>query len=256
MNAFVTLVFGYTVVAILYQSTSNGISAFFGKGVLGLLQAFCFNWLYFEVDGANLHLHAIRRAKATAFAWSMAHLPFIIAFVLAGGALARLVVATDTSDARVEDLTDAYQARSEPEVRAGIRWFYCAGLGVALMCMGLISLSHVHNEIEGLRLQKSYRLVGRFGVAIILICLPLASDRLDSLELVGTVTALIVLVLGSELYAGGSCHEKLLQRSKPCQYFGQCGKREMEALVRHGREVNVDELADERAKRSGITISL
>ena len=45
-NAFVTLVFGYTVVAILYQSTVNGIDAFFGKAVLGLIQAFVYNWLY------------------------------------------------------------------------------------------------------------------------------------------------------------------------------------------------------------------
>ena len=51
MNAFVTLVFGYTVVAILYQSTTNGIDTFFGKAILGLIQAFCFDWIYFEIDG-------------------------------------------------------------------------------------------------------------------------------------------------------------------------------------------------------------
>ena len=45
-NAFVTLVFGYTVVAMLYQSTVNGIDGFFGKAILGLIQAFCFNWMY------------------------------------------------------------------------------------------------------------------------------------------------------------------------------------------------------------------
>ena len=51
-NAFVTLVFGYSVVAIIYQNAASfGLNAFFGKAVLGLLQAFCFNWIYFELDG-------------------------------------------------------------------------------------------------------------------------------------------------------------------------------------------------------------
>ena len=44
-NAFVALVFGYSILTILYQSHSSfGINAFFGKGVLGLIQAFMFNW--------------------------------------------------------------------------------------------------------------------------------------------------------------------------------------------------------------------
>jgi low temperature requirement protein LtrA len=61
-NAFVTLVFGYSVVAIIYQNAASfGINAFFGKAVLGLLQAFCFNWIYFELDGADLYAHALRR---------------------------------------------------------------------------------------------------------------------------------------------------------------------------------------------------
>ena len=63
VNAFVTLVFGYSVVAVIYQSAASfGLNAFFGKAVLGLIQAFCFNWIYFELDGAELFQHAIRRS--------------------------------------------------------------------------------------------------------------------------------------------------------------------------------------------------
>lgn len=62
-NAFVTLVFGYSVVAIIYQNAAGfGLNAFFGKAALGLVQAFCFNWIYFELDGADLYTHAIRRS--------------------------------------------------------------------------------------------------------------------------------------------------------------------------------------------------
>jgi low temperature requirement protein LtrA len=61
-NAFVALVFGYSVVAIMYQNAADyGVNAFFGKAALGLIQAFCFNWIYFELDGDDLYQHAIRR---------------------------------------------------------------------------------------------------------------------------------------------------------------------------------------------------
>ena len=61
-NAFVTLVLGSCVLGLLYQSNVvMGVNAFFGKAVLGLIQAFVFNWIYFEIDSFNLHAHAIRR---------------------------------------------------------------------------------------------------------------------------------------------------------------------------------------------------
>jgi len=61
-GAFVTLVFGYSVLALLYQSrAAMGINAIFGKAILALIQAFSFNWMYFEVDAFNLDTHAIRR---------------------------------------------------------------------------------------------------------------------------------------------------------------------------------------------------
>ena len=66
MDAFVTLVFGYSVVALIYQNKATvGINAFFGKATLGLIQAFTFNWLYFDVDGCDLFQHAIRRHVAS-----------------------------------------------------------------------------------------------------------------------------------------------------------------------------------------------
>jgi low temperature requirement protein LtrA len=74
-DAFVTLVFGYSVVAIIYQNAASfGLNAFFGKAVLGLLQAFCFNWIYFELDGADLFQHAIRRSMVAC----KSHFPYSV----------------------------------------------------------------------------------------------------------------------------------------------------------------------------------
>lgn len=62
-NAFVSLVFGYSVVGIMFQTARVfPLNAFLGKAILGLVQAAVFNWLYFEVDGKNIRTHAIRRS--------------------------------------------------------------------------------------------------------------------------------------------------------------------------------------------------
>jgi hypothetical protein len=45
-------------------------------------------------------------------------------------------VAHDCADADVESLTDAYMAKSSDTIVIGLRWFYCGGLGVAVMSMG------------------------------------------------------------------------------------------------------------------------
>jgi hypothetical protein len=241
-------------VAILFQSVTNGIDAFFGKAVLGLIQCFIFNWLYFEVDGSNLSKHAIRRSKTSAFAWSLAHLPFIMAFILAGGALARLVVAHDCPDTGLERLTETYQERSEGEIPGGIRWFYSAGLGTALIMMMTISISHVHKEVDGLRLPKKFRLVARLAVACVMVLLPLA-ENLNSLELIGIVTALLVFLLILELWATSSCNDRIFGRATQCRYVGRTSRRNVEALTRDEKGgVDIDQLEVDEEKESGTTI--
>jgi hypothetical protein len=184
----------------------------------------------------------------------MAHLPFIMAFVLAGGALARLVVAHDCPDTSLERLTETYVERSEGEIPTGIRWFYSAGLGTALLMMGIISLSHVHKDVDGLRLPKKFRLTARFSVAVVLILLPLA-EHLNSLELVGVATALIVFLLVLELWATSSCNERIFGRANPCKYVGRMGKRNVVRLPTDEKGgVDVDQSEVDEEKDSGTTI--
>lgn len=59
-----------------------------------------------------------------------------MAFVLAGAALSKLVLAHDTSDADPSTLFETYERRSEGEISDGLRWYYCGGLAVTLFCMG------------------------------------------------------------------------------------------------------------------------
>lgn len=253
MNAFVSLVFGFGVVALLYQSAVNGIDAHYGKAALGLTQAFCFNWLYFEVDGSNLHAHAIRRHRVSAMTWFMAHIPFVSAYVLGAGGLSRLVLAVDTADSHLESLTETYQGHAEDHIPEGVRWFYCAGFGVALLSMGIISLAHKHREIEGLRLRKCWRLCSRFAVGIILICLPL-DHHLSSSQLVGVVTGLVIFVLATELWFGSCCNDSLFWECRKKKYWSHCNRKQLEALVKEGKQVDAEKLGSEQTRSSGFAV--
>ncbi|KAL2351242.1 bacterial low temperature requirement A protein-domain-containing protein [Cryomyces antarcticus] len=241
-GAFVTLVFGYSVVALLYQNrvpAPGSYNAFFGKAVLALIQAFAFNWMYFEVDSFNLHTHAIRRHFVSSLLWLTVHLPFIMSYVLAGAALSKLVLAHDCADADPETLSEAYVARSAPDISPGQRWFYCAGLAIALACMGLISLSHVHKQIPGQRIRKAHRLALRFAVALAILLLALAP--LNSLHLIATTTALVALVTAFDLVGSTCVHDSFWwDRKRPCAYTARCkvSRKDLEASVKSGAVVD------------------
>lgn len=257
-NAFVSLVFGYTVVALLYQSSAPTITPLFAKALLALIQPFAFNWLYFELDATGLSKHAIRRAKASAMLWTLAHLPFIMAFVLGGGALAKLVRAADFEGMRgdemlVEREEDVGAVEGSGEVEQGVRWFYCVGLGIALLCMAAISAAHVHRDLRGMRLGKRSRLGVRIAVAVVMLCLPLAGDRLNSLELIATVTGLVVFTLAVEVWGASRKGTGWDVRGRPCGYVGTCRERDLRSMLENGGDVDVDALGEEsKYRKSGV----
>jgi low temperature requirement protein LtrA len=253
-NAFVTLVFGYSVLTIIFQSRSSfGINAFLGKAILGLIQAFAFNWIYFEIDQSNIHVHAIRRHWLSATTWLTAHLPFIMSYVLAAATLSRLVLAHDSADADPEHtLGERYALLSRGEVESGMRWYYCGGLGFSLMTMALISFCHVHKKLRRLHIRKRVRLVIRCCIAVVIICLPLAHD-LNSLDLISITTSLVVLVLildifgnscqGNNFWTGGFCEAQ----KRNCKYRAELKvdkkrQREVERAMKQGEKVRLDDL--------------
>ncbi|KAG8674355.1 hypothetical protein FPOAC2_00369 [Fusarium poae] len=237
-NAFVSLVFGYSVMGPMFQSHGGyAVDVFLGKAVLGLCQAFVFNWIYFDVDGSNINVHAIRRAVYTSSIWHYAHLPFIMSYILASAGLSKLVLVADTPGANPEHLTDHYIERAEPEIANGIRYFYCHGLAIALFFMGVISACHDHRHPATRRLSKKTRLANRTLVCIILFCLPLATS-LNSLNLISITLGLTIWVLLLELF-GKSCRsDPFIGEKKGCtvRYKCKCSKKDLE-------NANLDEKA-------------
>jgi hypothetical protein len=202
-----------------------------------------------------------RLTSALAIVWFSAHLPFILSFALAGSALSKLVLAHDTAHANSEELMEPYSGRSEEHISMGLRWFYCGGLSIALMHMGIISLTHTYKTIPSVRLRKPLRLGIRFAVAIVILFLPLAEERLNSLQLVTTTTCLVLLVLFVEL-AGSACVEDAFwgfnSGKRKCTYSAKCllSKKELQANAKSGEIVNVEEIAkrDQFGVKEGFSV--
>lgn len=229
-GAFVSLVFGYSVVALLFQNIAHfGINAFLGKALLGLLQAYCFNTIYFDIDGSGHELHAIRRKSWSAFLWINAHLLFILSWTIGGAGLSKLVLAHDCQDTHVEDLYHTYEERSFEHLEESLRWFYCGGLAVALFSMSLVSMSHLHKTIYTQKIPKRYRLIYRIIVCIIWLCLPTAKEHLNSLHMISITTGMTISIVALEIY-GTSCREDIMfGAKKTCPYICDaelCKRRE------------------------------
>ncbi|KAG4435821.1 hypothetical protein IFR05_008680 [Cadophora sp. M221] len=202
-NTFIALVFGYSVLAILYQNRFSvfASNAIFGKACLSLIQAFCFNWMYFEIDLLNMNVHAIRRHYVSAWIWIFGHLPFIMGYTLSATAMSKIVLAHDVSHVDEGSLEKPYNEESVEYIETGLRWFYCGGLCVALIFSCIISLSHIYTVKPDARLTREARLVFRSGAAISILMLPLVpKERLESLALVGVTCSIIIACLIVDLY--------------------------------------------------------
>lgn len=114
-------------------------------------------------------------------------------------------------------------------------------------------MTHVHKDVAGARLKKSHRLVVRFMVAIILICLPTA-HHLNSVELVSVVTGLVWFVLVVDLYGLSKKGVKLFGRHGRCAYTADCGMRtkDLEHAVKTGEAVNIEALAEKEKGQKGL----
>ena len=175
--------------------------------------------------------------------------------MLAAGALAKIVVVRDCDNADLELLTHGSQLKSEPELPVGLRWFFCAGLGAALACMGGIALTHDHKDTAGQRLGKVPRLVVRFAVAVVLICLPLA-ESLHSLQLIATVACLVVAVLFVDLLGSTARGESVWRDRSRCEYAADCKlkRKDIEELADGGGTLR-DLAAKDIGEKGGATVS-
>lgn len=93
-----------------------------------------------------------------------------------------------------------------------------------MLILGVISLSHVHVDSNQLNLKKRYRLGLRGLICLVILFLPLA-PTLNSLQLIGLVTALLWFVIAVETWGNATkCHVWIGEKNKR-EYMCKFGER-------------------------------
>lgn len=105
-------------------------------------------------------------------------------------------------------------------------------------------MAHVHKEFEGQRIAKKHRLAVRVGVALILICLPLA-HKLNSLAMISTTTGLVAFALTVDVYGSTSICDTFWRDTSICKYSAECQvrKKDIETAIKTGEKIVVEEIS-------------
>lgn len=166
-------------------------------------------------------------------------------YIVATAALSRLVLVTDVPGTNPQQLAEPYRDSAEDHFNAGVRFFYCHGLAIALLSMAAISFSHEHKKPATLRLHKNIRLANRVAACIIMFFLPMARS-LESLNLISITLGLTVWVLIVELWGKSCKDDPFIGEKDGCcvTYTAKCRKRDMRNAIRLDEKRSSGELLD------------
>ncbi|KAG8701445.1 hypothetical protein FRC09_005368 [Ceratobasidium sp. 395] len=125
MAAFVVIVLGEIVLSVVYTASEGqtGLSRVYGTALFALLVAFNFCWLYFDADCTTEFIHAMHRHWFTSVTYTNLHFPLCAALIIVAAA--------------------TYKMTQHPnKITPVIGWYFSGGLGVALISLALIGITH------------------------------------------------------------------------------------------------------------------
>ncbi|BEI83165.1 hypothetical protein CcaverHIS002_0310330 [Cutaneotrichosporon cavernicola] len=180
-GAFTVLVLGELVANLLYIAKPGeyGVGHQFGKASLGFMVAWALNYMYTLPSDEHIirYTHALRRSWVTGVLFNFFHWPLCASIVLAAAASSRMV----SSDTGVEP---------------GVKWFWGAGLGAAVLFLGLIDILHGEQDAWNVaRIPRILRFATACVGAILLALFPLYAKTLDSTKMLALAVGITWAVL-------------------------------------------------------------
>ncbi|KAG8734701.1 hypothetical protein FRC10_011524, partial [Ceratobasidium sp. 414] len=123
--AFVVIVLGEIVLSVVYiaSEAQTGVSSVYGTALCALLVAFNFCWLYFDAECSQEFVHAMHRHWFTSVTYTNLHFPLCASLIIVAAA--------------------TYKMTQRPDkITPAIGWYFSGGLGVALISLALIGITH------------------------------------------------------------------------------------------------------------------
>ncbi|ODV98188.1 hypothetical protein PACTADRAFT_185383 [Pachysolen tannophilus NRRL Y-2460] len=189
-GAFYTIAIGEFLYGIVTAHiTGSGINDKMWKAILVLIIGYIFMFLYFNGEGSVIAVHALRRNVNTSFAWIFLHIPLIGSLILVADASSELVKLSEIPLAK----------NFEQEISLyGLSFYFSAGICIALFCLGFIAMMDKPiDDISSKHVPKNFRILPRFPIGIIIMCLSFA--ELKPAKLLGLTTLLLGILFSYEI---------------------------------------------------------
>lgn len=172
-GAFVVIALGeflYTIVAS--SPAATGFNERTARAISVLVVAYCLSWFYFNGEGSNKAVHALRRSVISAYFWIYAHVPLMISLIISADAAGAL---TRTHHFYAYDNLDAESAGYIHAVQI----FYGAGLAVAILCTSALAFCDKSlDPSDTTYLSSLYRIFPRVLVAGVIFGLSFAHIKI------------------------------------------------------------------------------
>ncbi|KAG9121449.1 hypothetical protein FRC07_002592 [Ceratobasidium sp. 392] len=160
MAAFVVIVLGEIVLSVAYVASNGqtGIIRVYGTALCALLVAFNFCWLYFDAECSQEFVHAMHRHWFSSVTYTNLHFPLCASLIIVAAA--------------------TYKMTQHPDnITPAVRWYFSGGLGVALISLALIGITHRGLDPKGTtRLGRFTQLGFRVTVGVVIFRLPIFTD--------------------------------------------------------------------------------
>lgn len=238
VSAFFIIALGESLLGIVQSSpAANGFTLHLARAIMTLIISYCFLWLYFNGEGSEKAVHALRRSVVSAFTWMYVHIPIMGGLILASEAAVEMTASdVDTTKKHphaessessgsesaghhaaeaaakfvVSALSKAAEHASEGgsseggeeevETHYSLQFFFTGGLCVSLLGITVMALSDKSMDPKGHKMVPPIiRLVPRAIIAIIILCLAFA--EMQTTLLLGITALLLVLLVGFETVA-------------------------------------------------------
>lgn len=204
MGAFYTVALGEFLYGIVANApTEFGFTHNLARAIMTLIIAYCFLWFYFNGEGSEKAVHAIRRSIPTAYLWLYGHIPLFASLLLAADAAGDFTGSDYESTKKLASSEDDHLSESEIEEANhsySLQFFFTGGLCVALICLTMLAiLDKSMDKVRTKKLPKVARVAPRIPVAITILCLAFA--EMETTLLMGIVALILVLLLVFETYA-------------------------------------------------------
>ncbi|KAF8536613.1 hypothetical protein BDD12DRAFT_982624 [Trichophaea hybrida] len=213
MAAFYIIVLGEFLYGLVWASPAalSGVHGPFGRAAISLIIAFCLCWLYTASDGSRENpvtgVHALRWKISHALQWIMLHLPLSASLLIAGDICA-VFVRYGHDEVGIETRKRAEETFPATNEWQALRWMFCEGLAIGLVCLYWIAL--LHHEVDEdeetrhiLFMRYHVRRSTRLPVAAVIAFLPMVGpEKMSIMGLMGTVTGLLGFSVVWEMVGG------------------------------------------------------